>query len=234
MRQFVGGVPSRIDSLPRDRRGYPVPWFVAWDAGKPLFPVLDPEKMRQALKYEKCWVCGQRLGGYKAFVIGPMCCINRVSAEPPSHFECAQFAVLNCPFMAQPLAKRTTSDDGTYKGKPVDAPAGIMIDRNPGVSAIWVTKSFNVENHGGKPLWKIGPAHKVSFWAKARKATRAEVEHSVVTGIPILRKVAAQDGAQAMKDLDRQIGAFWAMCDEVEFHDLPDVDLPALMREEHP
>lgn len=231
MRQFVGGVPGRIDALPRDKRGFPVPFFVAWQDGKPLFPVMDPDKMRQALKYEKCWICGQRLGGYKAFVIGPMCCVNRLSSEPPNHFECAKFAVLNCPFMAQPLAKRTTSEGGTYKGLPVEKPAGVMIERNPGVSAIWVTKSFAIENHGG-PLWRIGPAHKVSFWSRGRPATRAELEHSVVTGLPFLRKEAARDGAQAMKALDRQIGTFWEMVDEVEFEALPDVDLPALMRED--
>lgn len=229
MRQFVGGVPGRIEALPRDKRGFPVPWFVAWVEGKPVFPAADPDKMRQALKYEKCWVCGQRLGGYKAFVIGPMCCVNRLTAEPPSHFECAKFAVLNCPFMAQPLAKRTMGpDEGLVK------PGGIMIDRNPGVSAIWVTKSFAIERDNGQPLWRIGPAHKVSFWAKGRPATRAELEHSVVTGIPLLRKVAAQQGAQAMKALDRQIGAFWEMVDEVEFEPLPDIDLPALMQEDRP
>ncbi|MER9336468.1 hypothetical protein NKJ06_21150 [Mesorhizobium sp. M0293] len=231
MREFVGTMPARIEALPRDHRGFPVPWFVAWQDGKPLFPVLDPEKMRQALRHEKCWVCGQRLGAYKAFVIGPMCCVNRVTAEPPCHLECAQFAVLNCPFMASPLTKRTTTDDGTYKGQPIDKPAGMMIDRNPGVSCIWITKSFQIENHGGKPLWRIGPPHKVSFWARSRVATRAEVEHSVVTGLPILRKVAALDGPAGMKALDRQIGTFWELVDEVE---LPDIDLPGLMQEAVP
>jgi hypothetical protein len=131
--------------------------------------------------------------------------------------------------MAQPMAKRTMGpEEGLVK------PGGVMIERNPGVSAIWVTKSFAIERDGGQPLWRIGPAHKVSFWSRGRPAKRAEVEHSVVTGIPLLRKVAAQEGAAAMKALDRQIGTFWEMVDEVEFEPLPDIDLPALMQEGSP
>jgi hypothetical protein len=35
-----------------------------------------------------------------SFVVGPMCGINRNSAEPPSHKECAQWSARNCPFLS--------------------------------------------------------------------------------------------------------------------------------------
>src|SRR5262249_41454815 len=134
MRQFAD-MPHRIKALPVDRRGYPVPWFVPWEDGEPLFPVADPVKLAMAILHSKCSMCGQTLGAFKCFVIGPMCVVNRVSAEPPCHRDCAEFAVKTCPFMTMPLAKRTSD-----RIAGIEDPAGIMIERNPGVSAIWVTK----------------------------------------------------------------------------------------------
>lgn len=228
MRQFVGTIPARIERLKRDKRGYPVPFFVHWEDGVPLFPVADPVKMKRAMTAELCWICGERLGAYKAFVVGPMCCVNRLSAEPPCHFECAEFAVRNCPFMVYPKVKRSLDpEDRRY-----EAPGGVMIERNPGVSAIWVCRAFRVEKHDGKPLWRFGMAHKVSFWASSRKATFAEVEAATRSGLPGLVKVAGLDGPAALKELKRQIGAFENLLAEVEWPDgLPDVDLSSF--EEH-
>src|SRR6267154_1896953 len=94
--------PKRSAELPRDERGYPVPWFVEWIDGKPDFRVMDSDKLVEAIKYKRCWVCGGPLGHYKVFTIGPMCMVNRTSAEPPSHRDCAEFSVRNCPFLTTP------------------------------------------------------------------------------------------------------------------------------------
>ena len=66
-------LPERMKSLPVDHRGFPVPWFVAWVDGKPVFPAMDGDKLRQAIQFGKCWVCGKPLGRFKYWVIGPMC-----------------------------------------------------------------------------------------------------------------------------------------------------------------
>src|SRR5437764_29347 len=95
-------LPSRLKLLPVDERGFPVPWFVAWIDGKPDFRVVDQRKMAIAVSEKRCWVCGDFLGRYMAFVIGPMCAVNRVSSEPPSHRECAEFSVRACPFLTKP------------------------------------------------------------------------------------------------------------------------------------
>lgn len=218
MRTLNGPVPGRIARLPKDRRGYPIPFFVAWQDGLPLFPVADPVKMRACHKRNLCWICGETLGAYKAFAIGPMCCVNRISSEPPSHVDCAKFACANCPFMTQPLAKRADATGSV-------APGGIMIERNPGVTAIWVTKSFKIENHGGA-LWRLGPATSLQFWARGRLATRAEVADSIETGLPILFKTAAMEGGAALAELSRQIAAMTGLLDtEVQWPSMPDVDL---------
>jgi hypothetical protein len=210
-RTFLGPMPARISRLPKDVRGYPVPFFVAWQDGKPLFPVMDPAKMKLAMRASLCWICGEPLGAYKGFVIGPMCVCNRISAEPPQHVDCGKFAALNCPFLAQPLAKRVISDAGTYKGTPVQKPGGVMIERNPGVCAVWVTKSYTVIRDAGHPLWRIGPATSLQFYAKGRLATRAEVDASIGSGLPILRKQAEKDGPDALKEFARQTAAMAEM-----------------------
>ena len=102
-------MPPRIRRLPVSPAGFPVPWFIQWfDGGKPCAPgdgvpdfrVFDAGKLRLAIKARRCWVCGGQLGVHLAFVIGPMCSINRVISEPPSHRECAVFSATACPFLS--------------------------------------------------------------------------------------------------------------------------------------
>src|SRR5215469_14120297 len=99
-------VPSRIARLPRDPRGYPVPWFVEWIDGKPDFRVMDARKLKLALREPRCWICGGQLGTYKAFNFGPISAVNGLSGEPPSHRECAIFAAQACPFLSHPKMRR--------------------------------------------------------------------------------------------------------------------------------
>ncbi len=75
-------VPPRIAKLPKDQRGYHVPWFVAWIDGVADFRVTDNAKLVRAVNERRCWVCGEKMGRHLAFLIGPMCAVNRVSAEP--------------------------------------------------------------------------------------------------------------------------------------------------------
>lgn len=71
-------MPPRIARLPVNDAGYPVPWFVAWIDGKPDFRVIGPAKLPKAVKEGRCWICGDKITGPTvAFVIGPMCAVNR-------------------------------------------------------------------------------------------------------------------------------------------------------------
>jgi len=182
-REWIGGLPPRMKTLPRDKRGFPVPAFVEWFDGEPNFAVMNPDHMRRCIVAHSCWICGDQLGSYKAFVIGPMCVVNRVTSEPPSHRDCATFAALNCPFLSRPMAKR--ADLSHIDGK---ASAGIMIERNPGVSAVWITKGFKVRREGQGFLFNPGDPVDLEFYAQGRRATRAEVDASVESGLPILRE----------------------------------------------
>jgi hypothetical protein len=193
-------LPDRFEKLPLDARGYPVPWFVAWIDGKPDFRVVRPDGIGLAHRGQRCWLCGEPRGKFGAFVIGPMCAVNRVSSEPPSHLSCAKFAAMACPFLTKPLAKRNERDLPT---ETKDA-AGCMIARNPGVTLVWVTASYEPFRAPGGVLFEIGPPDRLYWFAHGREATRAEIMASIDSGYPLLQEMAAQDGPAAIAELDRQ------------------------------
>jgi hypothetical protein len=206
-------LPRNMRHLPVDHRGYPVPFFVQWfhadgkaaattpspeNGDYPDFRVTDARKMAMAHKFKLCWVCGGQLGVHLAFVIGPMCAVNRTSGEPPAHRECAIFSATACPFLSKPAVYRRENDlpdDPTmYKH-----PGGL--DRNPGVAMVWMTRSYRVHKDEDGVLFRIGEPDEVLFFCEGRPATRAEVMHSIDTGLPALREVAALQGNEALTQL---------------------------------
>jgi hypothetical protein len=195
-------IPSRMSRRPISDKGFPVPWFVgkvngAWD-----FRAIDTPKIAQAYHRRLCWLCGEALGQYLCFVIGPMCSINRVSSEPPSHRDCAEYAARACPFLARPNMRRNEKD---LPGHLVDAP-GIALEHNPGVTLIWITKSYRPISAGGRGvLFEIGEPIEAYWYREGRTATRAEIEASIAKGLPYLREIAATEGYEAMRELDASV-----------------------------
>lgn len=182
----------RFNSLPKDHRGYPVPWFVAWLDGKPDFRVADQRKWFLAINEKLCWVCGQIMGSYKSFVIGPMCGINRVTTEPPCHTECAQWSARNCPFLANPNMIR---NEKNLVGK---NPGGEMIKRNPGMCLVWTTKSYKpFKVHNGYMI-QVGEPTAIEFYTEGRLATRPEINYFLNLGCPAIENVARAEGADAL------------------------------------
>lgn len=189
-------IPERMRRLPISKKGFPVPWFVAKVNGEWDFRVIGTNRLKESIVLNKCWLCGELLGVYKAFVTGPMCTITRTSAEPPSHLECAKYAVAACPFLTQPNMKRNEKD---LPPERMD-PAGIFITRNPGVTAIYVTKTFKLmqvrrETKGSDILIRMGTPYNIEWYAEGRIALREEVQKSIDTGMPVLVKEAARDNA---------------------------------------
>jgi len=180
-----------------------VPWFVFIDdAGVPDFRIIAPGKVVTAVKEKRCWICGQPLGRMLAFVIGPMCAVNRISAEPPSHPLCADFAARACPFLTHPLAKRNERDLPQSDGvKIVSKPPGEMIERNPGVTLVWWTLRYRLFFQPSGPLFRIGTPERTQWFARGREATRDEVMDSISTGLPVLKEMAEAEGQAALSEL---------------------------------
>jgi hypothetical protein len=200
-------LPLRMRNRPVSAKGFPVPWFVEHkdETGEWDFRVTRIERYIEAHNKQLCWVCGQPLGRFRTFVIGPMCAVNRVTSEPPSHRECAEWSVQVCPFLTAPRMRRNSADmpEGAGEGTP-----GIMLDRNPGVSMLWHTERgcyhpFKVQNGF---LFRLDDDPVDSAWFReGRPAIRAEVLESVHSGLPVLLKMADSEGEAAVVELAKQI-----------------------------
>ena len=191
-------MPRRIATLPLTENGFPVLYFADEVDGKPDLRVMDGRKLVKCIKEKRCWLCGQSLGRNMAFVVGPMCCVTRTSSEPPSHYECAEYSVKACPFLTRPKARRREI------GVEEASMAGIGLKRNPGVSAIWITRSYKTfrASGGAGVLITMGDPEGVEWWAEARQATYSEVCESIEGGAPELMKLAHTDKvAGATRDL---------------------------------
>jgi hypothetical protein len=192
-------MPDRIKRLPRDHRGFPVPWFVHWIDGVPDFRVVSPGKVDLAHK-GRCWTCGEPLGVHRVYVIGPMCVVNRVTSEPASHRDCAEFAARACPFLTRPRMRRNEKDLPETLSV-----AGIHLDRNPGAVALYETREATPFRSGDGVLFRLGEPAKVDWWAEGRQATRAEIIASIEGGYPQLFDIATRyDGPAGVAELERQ------------------------------
>ena len=165
--------------------------------------VADGGAWRAAIARRLCWVCGFPFLRQEdaAFVIGPMCAVNRNSAEPPCHEDCAVYSAQACPFLTTP--RMTRRDKHLPEGH--EEPGGVMIYRNPGVVLVWVTRynRWHPQDDGqGKQTIDIGEPKRVSWWCEGRPATRAEVLASMDSGLPQLRQIAAAQGPAAMALLE--------------------------------
>lgn len=192
-------MPGRIARLPVSPKGFPVPYFVAWQDGVPDFRVIARGKIQDAVKRKLCWVCGEPLGRTFAMVLGPMCAINRTISEPPSHRGCAIYSALACPFLSNPRMRRRETN------MPEDAREmpGLGIKRNPGAMAVWMTRGYRPFEVGNGVLFTFDDPTEVIWFANGREATRAEVDESIRTGLPLLEAEAAREGPDAMAALQR-------------------------------
>jgi hypothetical protein len=190
-------LPERMHGLPISDDGYPVPWFVPWINGKPEFRGMTSDKMIIAVRHKRCWMCGQPLGKFYTFAIGPMCMVNRNISEPPSHLACIEYAVKACPFLSQPRMRRNEKD--MPEGGHI---AGIGIMDNPGLTVVWTTLSYKPwKPSGGGILFEIGDPEHVEYYTEGRKATREEVLAVLDERIPKLRNQAINDGPEAVEQL---------------------------------
>lgn len=222
LRAGLPPLPRRMAWLPLDHRGYPVPYFVQWfdengvgtnrGFGKPDFRVTDSRAMLECVRERRCWLCGLPLGVFVAYNIGPMCAVNRVSGEPPSHRDCAVFAAEACPFLTRPKADRREAGLDDLQDRRghglITSPTAIA--RNPGVALVWITRDhLKIVRQKPSPLFDVGEPHEVLWFCEGRPATREEVLASIDSGMPLLEESCKQEQtpqyqAEALAELARQ------------------------------
>jgi hypothetical protein len=170
LRPDLTPLPKQIAKLPISENGYPVPWFVFWVDGKPDFRVTDEGKLVRAVKEKKCWICGRRLVKTMTFVFGPMGVMNRGSMEPPSHYECAEWAARNCPFITRSQASRRENNlpDSTHTIE-------LVSDHNPGVFMLWTTHDYMARLSSGNHHFTVGDPVATKWFTNGHEATREEV-----------------------------------------------------------
>jgi hypothetical protein len=170
-------IPQHMCGLPRDLRNRPVPWF-AWrdDDGVAHVTILDQEKWHHAVHDNLCWICGCPLDCLKTFVLGPINVITRTTTEPPSHPGCAKYAMCGCPFLSNPARGRKPVPERYIEPDPVIGHDGRRPAPNPGIFALWTTRSYELGLLRNQLAIIIGDPVHVAWWTRGRRATGAELQ----------------------------------------------------------
>jgi hypothetical protein len=174
-------MPPRIEKLPRDERGYPIPWNVLRDVdGKPIFTANDSAKHMRAIYEALCPICGERTGKWKWFVGGPKSAFdpNGWYFDLPGHRECMEYALQVCPYLAaKNYAHRIDIVD------PSKVPGVIMVDetQDPNRPLLFVAvASAMIElKPNGIHLPYVRPGKPwlgVSYWQKGKRLSDSEGE----------------------------------------------------------
>ena len=190
-------VPANLTERPR-YNGYIVPFFVAWYVGdhqvnenepgaRPSFPTTDFGRMNTCRKFNRCWICGQKMGAFKAFVFGPASAIAGASYEPPSHRDCARYAVQACPFLTDENAKHVLERNENYKLKQGEGVLPEVSPYNPGLAVIYIVRNYQFrmqDRARGIGVFELpSKPESIEFWREGHKATLADVANGIQKAI---------------------------------------------------
>lgn len=204
-------IPDMMKGLPLDKRGFPIPFLVAYDlAGEPMFTVNDDQKTMRAITESLCGICGQELTyGDLWWVGGPLSAFHPDGCyvDGPMHAECSTYALMACPHLAAPkYTKRIDALPTRKNGTPfaVHLDHTVMPDR-PLVFVQGCSESYNV-------TWPLTPDRKLMPVSaidprnpdKQIKFTHYEVwQHGEILdeahGLELVRQAFADMGKQTVQ-----------------------------------
>ncbi|MGB4823471.1 MAG: hypothetical protein WBP82_01015 [Leuconostoc mesenteroides] len=198
-KKTIKDIPERIKKLPI-QNGFPVPWFVAKIEDKYDFRVVDSSKLMVAVKEGLCWICGEKLGYTFTFILGPMGFINRINSEPPSHKECAKFAIINCPFLNHTEKARRENN----------MPEVIFTEGHdlyqPEVMVMYSTKSYKLYKSftNKTPYFSVGDAVQIEWFTEARPSTYNEIVDALELGFIKIKEQEANLAPVFLEDYFRK------------------------------
>ncbi len=173
-------MPPRIAVLPRDHRGYPIPWFCERQDPHADLGRAAAGKRDLAYRQKRCWICGQHLGVFLCFPVDAGQTLTRLSQLPPSHLACAAFAAVACPRIVSPPP----------------APGDV-----PPVMALWSTKSCLHRTKGQNVWFEMGEPGAINWYCRGRAATKVEATESLAAAMRVLSAAAALEGFDSEVEL---------------------------------
>lgn len=182
-------IPANMQGLPKDPRGFPVPYIVMWKDGVPHFKINDETITERCIEQQLCSVCGVVIPDDDMwFVGGQLSAFHPHGAfnDAPMHKECLVYALQVCPYMAYTqylrkpldLAKITTEQDIKDQMMYVDATQSedrllfFVICRTKGYSLhrYWPFRYF----HPDKPYLEV------EYWQDGNKISLAEAANLLI------------------------------------------------------
>lgn len=169
---MITEIPKQIAALPVDKRGLPIPFFVQWyrgsfrtsaGNGEPDHRLADPDKKVRCAERKLCWICGEPLGYWIAFVGSKQSIDQRLFGDGAMHVECAEFSMRACPHLSHPQAKRRDNDERKTTA------VGKREMHNPGTFGMYVTRSFDTQYSDGDILFKPAPPKKVRWFQEGQE-----------------------------------------------------------------
>lgn len=188
LRKGLPPLPERVARLPVSEKGYPIPFFVAYPDGKPDFRVIDPKKVMRCIMEGRCWVCGETLGAYKAFVGGPLMLVNNFSGEPPSHRDCGEFSATACPHLVLPHASRREAN----MPEGAEFLDGHLATRPP-ATLLYITKSYLVQRLENGYGYRMQPPTEVIWYKDGKLANNAEATQALKDAVNNLRAAIGEE-----------------------------------------
>lgn len=110
-----------------------MPFIVLRDKlGIPQFTINDVKRVNLCVRKRLCAICGKRMGDWVWFVGGSRCFLHTRGAflDPPTHNECAEYALAVCPFLA---ARSYSGRIDDRKLAPGAIPDGLTLVRHDGM-----------------------------------------------------------------------------------------------------
>lgn len=149
-------VPRRIQELPMDSKGRFIPYFATLGAdGEPNFKIADELKRQACAKKNLCWLCGQPLAYYMVFIGGPLSAQSRLFSDGPMHQDCAEYALVVCPYLARQSRDRNSTAGHAHSMMTLDKPEKFCL---------FITRGFKIEHQkGGEWLFNAHP-HTKLIW----------------------------------------------------------------------
>lgn len=182
--------------LPRDRRGYPIPFVIMRDIqGKPHFTINDSLRNFKVLSERRCQICGFRLKQLMWFVGGPRSAFHEAGcyADSAMHHECMTYAMQVCPYLAVHNYPGRI-DDATLNYDDLPNYVGFVdTTMDPNRPAIFVAVASRAQELSRPLVWgmpmphvrPVRPYSAVEFW-------RHGIKLSVDDGMSLCRQAGVE------------------------------------------